>query len=346
MASLAGVLAGRISDAVFHHTGSRKPMLWAGLVVIGASYFLFAFAATLTGLLVAVIILQFGINLVLGGLNALFAVHVPSHDKARLASMVNLCLPIANLGLVLFGEGGEHAMGGGLFLIGVLMALMFVPIFIWSGQRHGPTPGRGDRPAHTVYSARPVAVIWMAVFGARFFIQLSAALLFTFVQPYLSAVLGTSAASHTLKSMVILAAILSLPVAIGAAQLAAWRVNPLRVLQGAALILSVALTMMTFVTSATIIMASYATFMAGLVTYLAVDTAVVAQWLAGSPVVATRLGMMNLANTLPGIIIPAFLLAAGGTAAQGLSHAFGLTAAGAAIAVILLAYALRCLGRP
>jgi hypothetical protein len=346
VASLAGVMAGRICDVVFARTGSRQPMLWAGLATIGGSYALFAATGTITGLLVAVMVLQVGINLVLAGLNALFAKHVAPQDKAQLASMVNLCLPVANLGLALLSGGAAEDMSLRLFAIGGMTFALFLPLLTWRGGGAEQASDAASRPAHWLYAAAPAMPVWMAVFAARFLVQLSAALLLTFVQPYLATVLPNAAAvTQTILYMVVLAAIISLPIALGAAKLAAWRVNPLTLLQAAAGILAFAMATLTLAPSAAAITFSYAAFMAALVTYLAIDTAVIAQWLAHSPVVATRLGVMNLANTLPGILIPAFLLSVGGSAAQGLVGAFTLTAVGGGIAVLLLGFAKGRLSR-
>ena len=346
VASVAGVMAGRISDAVFARTGSRRPMLWAGLATIAGSYMLFASTGSIAGLLIAVVVLQIGINLVLAGLNALFAEHVAPQDKPQLASIVNLGLPIANLGLALLGGGAAGDMSLRLFAIGGMTIGFFLPILFGGHGRNAAAIDGSARPAHWLYAAMPNAPTWAAVFAARFFVQMSAALLLTFVQPYLAAVLPDAAAvTDTILLMVLLATIMSLPIALGAARLAAWRVHPLTLLQVAAAVLALAMATLTLAPTTTALTISYAAFMAALVTYLAIDTAVIAQWLAHSPVVATRLGVMNLANTLPGILIPAFLLSIGGPATQGLVAAFTVTAVGSGLAVVLLIFAKRQLGR-
>ena len=54
---------------------------------------------------------------------------------------------------------------------------------------------------------------------------------------------------------------------------------------------------------------AYGLFHLGLTGFLAVDTALVAQLLAGNPRRGMFLGLMNLTNTLPAIIVPAIALA-------------------------------------
>lgn len=346
VASVAGVLAGRLSDIVFARTGSRRFMLWSGLVIIGISYVQFVRAESIMGLVLAIIVLQVGINVILAGINALFAVHVPPQDKAHLASILNLGLPVANLGLILLGGEAGSNMEAGLFAIGGLASVLFLPLLLWRAQSSSTPTAHDQRPAHPVYAAIPVQAIWAAVFTARFFVQLSSALLFTFVQPYLAANLGEAeAAAQTLWHMVALAAIVSLPVALGAARLAAWRINPMTLLQIAALALAAAMGLLTIAPTALVITISYAIFMAALVSYQAIETAIVAQWLSHSPQVATHLGVMNMANTVPGILIPAFLLTVGGPAADSLFKAFAMTSVGGCMAVVLLGYAKARLGQ-
>lgn len=339
-ASLAGVLAGRLSDWVFQKLASRRPMIWAGLMTIGASYALFANAAAVAGLVAAIIVLQIGINLVLGGLNALFAVHVAIGQKAHLASMVNLCLPIANIGLMVLGGAAAHEMGMRLAVLGLFTLGLSAPILLWRlGQQEADSTPNVGQP-HPIYGMSPALPTWITVFAARFFVQLSAALLLAFVHPYLvSKVNGISEAERLLNIMVVLAAIVSLPLAIIAARLATRRFNPLAVLQCAAAILALAMGSLALTPTHGVIIVSYAMFMAALVTYLAIDTAIISQWLAHSPEVATRLGIMNLSNTLPGLIIPSYLLMTGGTVAKGLSGALFITAVGALLSLVLLARA-------
>ena len=340
VASLAGVFAGRLSDAVFARTHSRKPMLWAGLATIAGSYTLFAMTYSIAGLMMAVVVLQIGINLVLAGLNALFATHVAAQDKAHLASMVNLGLPIANLGLALLGGADGADMGLSLLAIGGLTTALLLPLLLGRPSGAAQPSQATPRPSHPIYHATPDGRAWAAVFTARFFVQLSGALLLTFAQPYLAAILSdATAVTQTLLYMVTFAAALSLPMALGAARLAAWRINPLSLLQVAAIALGLAMALLAIAPPAWVIVLCYAIFMAALVSYLAIDTAVVAQWLATSPKVATHLGLMNLANTMPGIVIPALLLSIGGAAERGLSGAFALTAVGGGLAFGLLAYA-------
>ena len=342
VASLAGVMAGRVCDAVFARTGSRQSMPWAGLVTIGSSYAVFANSGGLAGLLIAVIFLQVGINIVLAGLNALFAVSVAAQDKPQLASIVNLGLPIANLGLLVIGGAGTDGMGLRLALLSVIALLCFIPILTWRGHARPMPVGVLERLSHWLYAARPEGSVWLAMFAARSLVQLSGALLLTFAQPYLAAVSppkDNGGPNAILLYIAVCAAIVSVPATLFAAHLAVKRVNPIGILQVGALVLAGAMVLFTLSESFATIVLGYTLFMAALVTYLAIDTAVIAQWLAHSPVVATRLGVMNLANTLPGILIPAFLLSVGGPAAQGLVGAFTLTAVGGGFAVLLLAFA-------
>ena len=342
VASLAGVMAGRLSDAVFKRTGTRRPMLWAGLVTISGSYALFAWSNSIAYLIAAVVVLQIGINLALGGLNALFAHHVAPQNKPQLASIVNLGLPLANLGLLMIGSAGANGMGLRLALLALLVSGLFLPILTWRAQVIGPEGTLLERPSHWLYDVRPAGHIWIAIFTARSLVQLSAALLLTFAQPYLVAIwpeTGDIGANDLLLYIAVCAAIVSIPLSLGAAHLAVRRVNPLALLQGSALALACAMMLFTLSAHFVTLVLGYTLFMSALVTYLAIDTAVIAQWLAQSRNVATRLGMMNLANTVPGIFVPAFVVLADGPGLAGLSAAFVLTAMGSGIAVLLIAFA-------
>ncbi len=59
------------------------------------------------------------------------------------------------------------------------------------------------------------------------------------------------------------------------------------------------------------VLASYAAFAAALSAFLSVDSAMVAQLLTGYRHRAFALGLMNLTNTLPAIIVPGLTIAIG-----------------------------------
>jgi MFS family permease len=70
--------------------------------------------------------------------------------------------------------------------------------------------------------------------------------------------------------------------------------------------------------SAGLLLAGYGLFQVGLISYLALDTAVVAQVLHRSARPGEMLGYMNLANTLPSIVVPSLVLALAGGSGDGL----------------------------
>ena len=304
-ASIAGVFSGRISDAWHRRTGQRRPIIWAGLSVIVSSYVLFAYSGTITALIGAIIVLQIGINLTLAGLGAMFALHTAAGDKARLASVVNLCLPIANLGILLGASGdGVGASGGQLAALCAVMAALFLPMMAWRGAGTPLMTAKAARAAHRVYAAIPDTASYLGVFGARLLVQFSGALLLTFAQPYLLSRFPEYSAGRVqdlFVLMVVAAAMLAVPVALTATWAAAARVNPLTINMASAALLAAAMAVLAVAVSPVLIIIGYAVFMSAMVSYLAIDTAVIAQWLAASPALATRLGLMNLANTLPGI---------------------------------------------
>ena len=342
-ASVAGVFSGRLCDAWNRRTGQRRPIIWAGLTVIMASYAVFAYSLSVAALMAAIIVLQIGINLTLAGLGAMFALHTAAGDKARLASVVNLCLPIANLGILLGASGdGVGASGGQLAALCAVMAALFLPMMAWRGAGTPLITARAARAAHRVYAAIPDTASYLGVFGARLLVQFSGALLLTFAQPYLLSRFPEYSAGRVqdvFVLMVVAAAILAVPVALTATWAAAARVNPLTINMASAALLAAAMAVLAVAVSPVLIIIGYAVFMSAMVSYLAIDTAVIAQWLAASPALATRLGLMNLANTLPGIALPAMILAFGEGASAALPLLFAMTAAGAGIAAITLGWA-------
>ena len=82
----------------------------------------------------------------------------------------------------------------------------------------------------------------------------------------------------------------------------------------AALVAAGALVVFAKAPSWPLLMGAYVVFQAALIVYLAIDSALVTQLLRGHPRRGTVLGLMNLTNTLPAIILPLITL-------QGLNHA-------------------------
>ena len=84
-----------------------------------------------------------------------------------------------------------------------------------------------------------------------------------------------------------------------------------------------------------LVVMAYALFAIGLAGFLAVDSALVAQLISASARRATLLGVMNLTNTLPGILAPLVTLAVigdGGGDAGRMIIVLQLSAVGALVA--------------
>lgn len=340
-ASVAHIAAGALSDRWLARQGSRRGPVAIGTAALAGSYMALAFADTLALLATAFVFFQIALNLAFAPLGALLADYVPDARKGLMAGKLNLALPISTGGVAIVGMTFIRDGVWGMLIVGLLSCLAIVPLVLaWpsgAALQHSPPSSAGSekRGAFSDF-----AFAW----AARFLVQTGAAFMTSYLYIYLVAMLEGGAAlprsspSAAVALLSIVAACVSVVAVMAggaASDRLATRKLPLFVF--AVLIAASQLALASAPPWGGII-ACYAIFAASQAAFLSLDTALVAQLVAGNPRRGALLGIMNLTNTLPGLTVPLLALMANAAMPPDKVLSFlllvtGIAALGAGIAI-------------
>ena len=345
VASIAHIIAGHASDRWLARHGRRRGVIAIGLAALVGAYFLLAFAQTLPGLVVAVVIFQAALNLMFAPLGALLADHVADAKKGMAAGLLNFALPLSGLVVTLLGLWSVRDGALPFIIVAALIALLVAPLLLaWPrdlpllSAQHGATDRQGPQSADLMRNFALALV-------ARLLIQLGAAVILSYLYFYVENKVGTAShytlgsASDGVARLSLVATLASLAAGIAGGHLSD-RIGRRRIpLVLAALVCAASLAALATLDDWRAIVFAYAAFVAALTAFLSIHSAMVAQMLGNEPRRGALLGLMNLANTLPSVAAPALTLAYGGLLLSSrLFEALLLTTTGtAAIAAVLIA---------
>lgn len=302
-ASVANILAGHLSDRWRHPRWGRRPLVWAGLAATGASYAGVAASQSLVQILLAVVAFQAALNLMLAPLGALAADETPDAQKGRLGGLMGAAYPMGALSGIAVVAAPE---GGLRFAVAFVAAALLVTPFLLFAR---PAPAATDAFAARA-SPRPDRTNLIAVWLARFLIQIAGAVLFAFALYYFEtlragdAPLPAEAVAGRLATVFGVAAVLTVPASI-ALGVVSDRLNARRtVLQGLAAGVAIALTIMAVIPQWRVAAPAYVLFIASQAVFLALQQTYVMRLLPSPGHRGRDLGVLNLTNTLPSIVGP------------------------------------------
>lgn len=313
-ASVANIIAGRISDRLMARRGNRQRMALVGLVATAATIVFFGYARSLTELLTALIAFQIAFNIMYAPLVAVLADHVPNHRKGVTAALLNFALPAGTLATA---AAAALAPTLGDWLLPALAAIVaaFVLPFLLSWPPPLPlAQARDDAPVEPI-GHPPLRRDFLLAWIARLCVQFGAAIVLSYLYLYLGEFgEGSAAARRKLASLTFWAT----PFALGSCIiLARWSDiagKRRAILAAMSLALAGALLLLVIATAWMLAVVAYTIFLASLTIFLALDSALVAELLRLPRKRGWALGWMNLTNTLPSIAAPSLTIALAVTA--------------------------------
>lgn len=343
MAGIGNIIAGHFSDQIFKRTGSRRGLIRIGLFGIIATLAAFGAAKSFAGLMLAMVAFQLALNALLSPLVALLVDYVPDMKKGRMAGWLGLALPVGSLAVSVLVALPAIGTAWQLTLIILVATGLISPLL-----HYWPAPSEPDDPASTLATADPkvappgslkrdFALAWTS----RLLVQFAAATILPYLYYYVADVANPGANPTDVATGVGVLSLTFTGASVGGGLILGWVSDRLKkrgvVLVSSAGMVSVSMLMLATITSWPAIIAAYALFAAGLAGFLAVDSALVAQLLSTSSRRATLLGLMNLTNTLPGVLAPAttlFILGGGSGGAARIVIVLKLAAVSALLAAI------------
>lgn len=305
-ASLSNIAFGWLSDRTRNRTG----WIFAGMAASCALLVAMRFVESVPALLIVIFAWQVALNMMLNPLSAWAGDCIPDHQKGALGGALSFAPGMGALAGAVVTIPGLAGADDRLVLIAALVAVLVLPVLLWGRPRpmprlmaeRAPGPGESGAPARD-----PLPAVWR-MWSARLLLQIAEAALFAFLFMWLHGV-DARVTDNTVATLIAAVLLCSIPVAIAAGR---WSdrtgraIFPLVVVAacGAAGLLAMAMA-----GDAREAMAAYALFGIAAAVFLALHTSQTLRVLPRPRHRGRDLGLFNLTNTVPSLIMPGLTLA-------------------------------------
>ncbi len=290
-ASTGNILFGWLSD----RTGRRLPWIATGLVLTTALLLGVSLARSPVELIVVIVCWQLALNMMLGPLSALAADNVPARKTGLLGGLMALSPALGALSGVIVtlpALGGPDQRLGAVALMVVACVL---PVLFF---------GKGREAPHASIAAederRPFPfVMWLA----RLLLQIAEAALFAYLLLYFRS-LDSAIEESRIARLFSAVLVLAVPVAMLAGRWADRSEHPKRVLAAFAFCSAIGLLAMSAAANVGQASAAYVGFGLATTVFLSLHSGQTLRVLPDALQRGRDLGLFNLTNTLPSIIMP------------------------------------------
>lgn len=333
-ASLSGIGFGYLSDV----TRNRRGWIAAGLVLSCLLLVLIGQATSFAGLIACIVCWQLALNMMLGPLAAWAGDVVPDNRKGMLGGLMAFAPGMGALSGALVTQPGLAADGLRIWLIAALVAICVVPVLLMRPppglDRQGLSePGPADLRIPVPERRSQAVRMWLA----RLFIQVAEASMFAYLYFWLLS-LDPGISDNQTARLFSAILLVSAPLALATGRWSDRRDRPIAPLQFCALVSAVGLLGMSLATDLASAMLAYGLFGLASAIFLALHSAQTLRILPRPDRRGRDLGLFNLANTFPSLIMPwlaVFLIPSFGF--QGLFVLLAALAGGAALLLVAVA---------
>lgn len=328
-ASTGGVLFGWLSD----RTKNRRGWIVAGLILTTALLLAVPLAEDVPTLIAIIVGWQLALNMMLGPLSAWGGDLVPDHQKGLLGGLLAFSPALGAVSCAFVTIPGLADADGRLALVGLLVAGAVLPVLLFGRPRPFPELSIPSSAASTDEPARPVTIVARMWF-ARLLVQIAEAALFAYLFFWFRTIDPAITDSETaqLFSLVLTVAV---PLALLAGRWADRNDRPILPLGVTAAILVAGLIAMALATDLFAAKASYVVFGIAATIFLSLHSGQTLRILPRPEHRARDLGLFNLTNTVPSLIMPWLTISL--VPGFGFDALFLLLAGLASVAVLLLA---------
>lgn len=348
-ASLANIVAGQISDRAMTRRGNRRRAIAGGLACLFASYGVLAFSYSPPVLALGVITFQIAVNLLLGPIGPLIADYIPDERKGNIAGFLNCGVPVANGSVAVIAWAAPVDGSTGFAFTIALVAACVLPLLVfWPFgaplKSQAATMPVRDASGRAPLLLRNLALAWWA----RFLLQLGAALLTNYLYPYIAFLMHGPMAISRLTAdtavgwLSLWAALAACCGALAFGRLSDMLADRRSLMIGSALLAALALTGFAAAPGWWMLAVAYALFHLAQAAFFSVEAAFVAEIITSSHKKGRWMGYMNLANTMPAILITLLAMQASqGSLLNSAMHLVLLVCASACIIAAGLCFAMR-----
>jgi MFS family permease len=330
-ASTGGILFGWLSDL----TGRRRRWIVAGLGLTIVLMQAVRLVDSPIALLLLIVAWQLCLNMMLAPLAAWAADHVPAGQLGTLGGLLAFAPAVGALAGAIVTVPGLVDADGRLVLVSALVFSCVVPALVFGS----PKPAADDAatpspPKPSAKSRRALYAMWLS----RLLVQIAEAALFAYLYFYFRSIDPARDDSSIARLFVVVLAI-AVPVALLVGRWADRRHRPILPLAVAAATSAAGLVVMALARSAVQATAGYVLFTLSTTVFLSLHSAQTLRVLPRAEHRGRDLGLFNLTNTVPSLIMPWLTLAM--VPAFGFSGLFLLLAGLALGASLLLAAVAR-----
>lgn len=294
-ASLAGILFGYLSDI----TRNRRGWIVGGLVLSCVMLPVISLMNSLPTLVVSIVVWQLGLNMMLGPLAAWAGDVVPDNQKGMLGGLMAFAPGLGALAGALVTVPGLAGGTVRLILVATMVAGCVLPVLLHGAPMQALRSGKKsehlrDQPSHS-----PVMRMWLA----RLFVQVAEATLFAYLFLWLIS-LDPSVSDNQTARLFSLILLVSAPLALLVGGWSDRRGRPIAPLQTCAFISAFGLVGMALAPDKMGAMLAYGLFGLSSAMFLALHSAQTLRILPQPDRRARDLGLFNLANTAPSLVMP------------------------------------------
>ncbi len=322
-ASLGNILFGWLSD----RSADRRPWVAAGLLLSIVLLVSVPLGRDTVSIVALVVGWQLALNMMLGPLAAWAADRVPRHKTGFLGGLMALSPALGALSGVVATVPGLADANQRLWLVGAMVAACVTPAILFVGR--GPAAPTADNGPPEPLKRRFAAWMWLA----RLLVQVAEAALFAYLLLYFRTLdPGVSESQIARLFGTVLAA--ALPIAILAGRHADRSARPARPLAVCATFSAIGLMGMSTASDVAQAIAAYILFGLATTVFLSLHSGLTLRVLPNPQHRGRDLGIFNLTNTVPSLIMPLLTIAI--VPARGFAGLFGVLAVLAATSAIIL----------
>jgi MFS family permease len=315
--SIANIGAGWLSDRTVVRQGSRIPLVGVGLILTFASLILLAQVTDAIELIASFILFQCAFNTLFSPFNALATDHIADDVKGRIFGWLSLGLPLSQIVVLALVWQRLDRSGGWLWVIILCVTLLLIPLLTVGRSLAGrrlisdmvPDPLHNQLSTVIVQQLRHDFIYaWLG----RFFIQCAAVASGSFMLIHLSALSPQARGGATANELYGIITVISLSAGLSIGPLVGiWSDRCRRrraFLLLAALFVATGFAVMSWANGVVFLVAGFALFAIGFSGFLTIDGAVIAEIVGHREYRASQLGVINLSNTLPTMVVPGLSL--------------------------------------
>lgn len=294
-ASLGGIFFGWLSDL----SRRRKPWIVAGL----ASSILLLLAVPLAmsplQLLLLVVAWQLALNMMLGPLAAWAADHVPRHQLGLLGGMLAFSPALGAIAGAVVTVHGLSSADGRLAIVALMVVACVAPALLFAR----PLPEATSIESGLPRASAPPRSVAIAMWAARFLVQISEATLFAYLYFYFRSIdPGSNDASVARLFGIVLT--LAVPIALLIGRWGDRSRHPILPLIGTSVVSAIGLVGMASAATPMEATAAYVLFGLATTVFLSLHSAQTLRVLQRPDRRGRDLGLFNLTNTAPSLIMP------------------------------------------